>query len=200
MVKTAELLKFEYRDYKDPVNKIHRLLKEGKLFALKKGYYETNEHADPFSLARSICNPSYISFESALSFHGLIPERVYAITSATLNKKKDKQYTNHFGRFTYQDIPERVYPYGVLFVKLDDGSSFQIATKEKALCDKLYKMSPIKNYDELTSLLFDSLRIDEDILNEFNIDDMALYAEKYHSTNVDILYRYLKRKNRWPRF
>ena len=193
MVKTVELLKFEYRDYIDPVNKIHRLLKEGKLFSLKKAFYETNEHADPFSLARSICNPSYISFESALSFHGLIQERVYTITSASLNKRRDKEYTNRFGKFTYQDVPERVYPYGVILVRLNDGSSIHIATKEKALCDKLYKMHPVKNYDELTSLLFDNLRIDEDILNKFDIGDMALYAEKYHSTNVDMLYRYLKR-------
>ena len=200
MVKTVEQLKFEYRNYRDPINKIHRLLKDGMLFALKKGYYETNEHADPFTLARLICNPSYISFETALSFHGLIPERVYAITSATLNKKRDKEYINHFGRFTYQDIPERVYPYGIILVRLKDGGSFQIATKEKALCDKLYKMSPIKNYEELISLLFNNLRIDEDILNEFNIDDMKLYAEKYHSTNVDMLYRYLRRNLKWQPF
>ncbi len=196
MIKTVEELKYEYRDYKDPINKIHRLIKGGNLFPLTKGVYETNEHADPFTLARSICQPSYISFDSALSYHGLIPERVYAITSASLNKKREKIFDNQFGRFIYQDIPERVYPYGVMLVKSSDGYSFQIATKEKALCDKLYKLLPISNYEDLEITLFGSLRIDEDILSEFNLDDMKIYAEKYHSTNVEMLYRYLRRRNK----
>lgn len=193
MVKTIEELKYEYRDYKEPINKVHRLIKEGKLIPLIKGVYETDNHADPYILARPIYGPSYISFESALSYYGLIPERVYEITSASLNKKRDKVFSNAFGRYTYKDIPERVYPYGVNLVKLSDGTTYQIATKEKALCDKLYKLPPLHNYYELENVLFDDLRIDQDILSTFNLDDMKLYAEKYHSTNVDMLYRYLRR-------
>lgn len=194
MVKTVEELKFEYREYKDPINKIHRLIKDGELFQLTKGLYETNKNADPFTLARSICQPSYISFETALSYYGMIPERVYAITSACLNKNRKKVYVNQFGRFVYQDVPERVYPYGIVLVRMNDGGVFQIASKEKALCDKLYKLPIIRNYIELNVVLFDYLRIDENVLGEFNLDDMKLLSDKYHSTNVGLLYKFLRRK------
>ena len=193
MVKTAEQLKFEYRDYKEPIHKIHRLVKEGLLFPLVKGVYETDETANPFVLARTICQPSYISFETALSYYGLIPERVYSVISASLNKDREKTYDNTFAHFIYKSIPERVYPYGVKLVRLDERTSFQIATKEKALCDKLYKLPPLKNYYELADLLYNDLRIDEDGLLEFDLNDMKFYAINYRSTNVDMLYRYLRR-------
>lgn len=197
MVKNISVLKDELINYKQPINKINRLVDEGKLFPLVKGIYEDNGHAEPFALATSICAPSYISFESALSYHGLIPERVHSITSASLNKKKDKVYTNHFGTFTYSDIPERVFPLGVTMVNLGNGYSFLIASKEKALCDKLYKLKPVNNYEELVMLLFNDLRIDEDILFSFDINDMEIFSNLYKSTNITYLYKYLKRRLSW---
>lgn len=193
MVKTIDELLFELKDYKQPINKINRLVDEGKLIQLKKGLYETSNKTNPFVLARPICSPSYISFETALSYYDLIPERVYAVTSASLNKRKSKTYRNDFATYIYQDIPERVFPFGVTFVQDDSGASFQIATKEKALCDKLYKLPPRNNIKELEELLIDDLRIDyEDILT-LNKDDVSFLSEKYHATNVDLLNKYLRR-------
>ena len=193
MIKTINDLKQELSDYSDPINKVHRMIKEGKLLPLTKGVYETNRHAEPFALARAILSPSYISFESALSYHGLIPERVYSVTSASLCKNKNKEYRNVFATFTYSDIPERVFPLGVTLVSLNDGYSYHIASKEKALCDKLYKLPVIKNYNDLTVLLFDDLRIDFDELMKFDLGDMEVYFRLYRSKNVTILYKYLRR-------
>ena len=39
-----------------------------------------------FLIANKIYNPSYVSFEMALSYYRLIPEGVYSITSATAKK------------------------------------------------------------------------------------------------------------------
>ena len=177
MIKTVDILKQELSNYKDPINKIHRMIKEGHLFPLTKGVYETNPHAEPFSLARAICSPSYISFESALSFHGLIPERVYSVTSASLNNKKNKIYHNKYGTYTFSDIPERVFPLGVILITLNDGYTCHMASKEKALCDKLYKLPPIDNYKQLEETLFNDLRINEEAINEFDIKDMAIYSK-----------------------
>ena len=196
MIKTTISLKEELSHYKDPINKIHRMVLNNELFPLVKGVYETNPHAERFTLARAINSPSYISFESALSFHGLIPERVYTITSASLGNKKDKTYQNYFGTFTFSDIPKRVFPLGVLYITLTDGYSYLISTKEKALCDKLYKMPVIKNYKDLEITLFDDLRIDENILNEFDISDMEIYSSLYRSKNITILYKYLRRERK----
>ena len=73
--------------------------------------------------------------EYALSFYGLIPERVTTITCATFDKKKKKQYNTSFGTFTYRDVPSSAYPEEII-LKEENDYSFQIATVEKALCDK----------------------------------------------------------------
>ena len=64
------------------------MVKNKEIFPITKGLYETNEHVDPFYLANPIYAPSYISFETALSYYDLIPERVYMIKSATFKKRK----------------------------------------------------------------------------------------------------------------
>ena len=197
MVKTTEYLKYELKKYAEPNNKIHLMIISNELIPLTKGVFENNKNANPFTLARWISYPSYISFESALSYYGLIPEGVYAITSASLNKRKNKKYTNFFGTFTYSDIPERVYPLGVILVSIDDNYSFYIASKEKALCDKIYKSYLINNYNELETLLFADLRIDKEVLLTFNLNDMKTYSENYKSTNVNLLYKYLRKLIKW---
>ena len=48
-----------------------------------------------FYIANSIYSPSYISFESALSYYNIIPEAVFSVTSATslkTNKKTNPPY------------------------------------------------------------------------------------------------------------
>lgn len=84
-----------------------------------------------------------------------------------------------------------MYPLGVTIIN-ENGYSFQIATPEKALCDKLYPISPLQNQAELQSLLFDNLRIDENEFNKLNKEDIELLAEKYKSTNVTLLSKFIK--------
>ena len=56
-----------------------------------------------YLLAGSIYGPSYISFEFALSYYGLIPEAVHVVTCASFEKKKKKTYDTIFGTFTYRN-------------------------------------------------------------------------------------------------
>lgn len=57
----------------------------------------------------SILSPSYISFDFALSYYNLIRGKVFTITSATLNKHKNKTFENAFGRYEYQDVLANVF-------------------------------------------------------------------------------------------
>ena len=145
--------------------------------------YETEKNVSPVVLASSIYGPSYISFEYALSYYGLIPERVTTITCATCNKKKKKIYKTDFGVFTYRDVPTLSYPEDILFT-IEGDYLYQIATPEKAICDKLYTLSPLNNYSNLERMLFDDLRIDEEEFNKLDKDKIIKLSELYHSTNV----------------
>lgn len=159
MLVTSGMIKRQYKTYSNKDTKLSRDVKMGKLIKIKNGLYETDAKTSPYLLAGSIYGPSYISFEYALSCYGLIPERVYAVTCATFGKKKKKLFNTPFGLFLYRDVPKEAYQYEVL-LKCEKNYSYQIATPEKALCDKLYTLSSLKNYKELENMLFDDLRID----------------------------------------
>ena len=109
MVITVSVLKERYKNYSNPLDKIKRDADNGVLFRLSRGIYETNGNTDPCLLASSILSPSYLSFDWALSYYGLIPEKVAAITSASLGVRKNKTFINQFGRYEYSDIPANAF-------------------------------------------------------------------------------------------
>lgn len=192
VVISNEMLKQNLRKYSNKNNKISRDIRDGKLFKIITGLYETDANTPGYLLASSIYGPSYISFEYALSKYELIPERVSTITCASFDKKKKKQYTTDFGVFTYRDIPKLAYPEEVI-LKIEGDYSYQIATPEKALCDKLYTLSPLNNYSNLENMLFQDLRIDEEEFYKLDIEKIEKLSKLYHSTNVSILAKYMRR-------
>ena len=72
-------------------------------------------HEEMVAVANRLYAPSYVSFDYALSYYGLIHERVYEITSATLHAKK--VFETPLGRFSYRPIPMEVYTLGVDWVE-----------------------------------------------------------------------------------
>ena len=194
MIITIEQLKQQYQDYVDIPGKISREIKLGKLFPLVKGVYETDGTVCGAKLTQFIYGPSYLSFDYVLYKQGLIPETVYnTFTCATFNKRRIKTYNNHFGTFIYRDVPKNVFSLGVVAVQ-DGNYTYLEATPEKALCDKLYTVSPVLSIKNLKNLLFEDLRIDEEKFNELNKEDLLKLAPLYHSTNLIFLAKFIKRK------
>ena len=192
MIYFKDLVIKNYNDYSNKNTKLLRDIKDKKLFKIVNGLYETDSNTPGYLLASSIYGPSYISFEYALSYYGLIPERVTTITCATFEKKKKKEYITDFGTFTYRDVPSSAYPEEII-LKEENNYSYQIATPEKALCDKLYSLSPLFNYTNLENMLFNDLRIDEEAFNKLDILKINKLSKLYHSTNVELLTKYMRR-------
>lgn len=191
VVTTQQLMEF-YKNLVDPKGRISRDVKNGKLFPIIRGIYETNPNVSAHYLAQFIYGPSYISFDFVLHQRGLIPEAIYnTVTCATYNKNKVKTYTNMFGTFIYRDVPRVVFNLGVVAIR-DGDYSYQVATPEKALCDKLYTISPVRTVNDLERLLFEDLRIDEDQFNELNKQDILHLAPLYRSTNLKLLEKLIK--------
>lgn len=192
MIKTTKMLLQEYKDYSNIPNKIKRLVINKELFPIVKGIYETDNNTPGYCLSNIIYGPSYLSFEFALYYYGLIPENVYAYTSATCLKKKTKNYTTIFGNYSYQDIPVKAFPFGINIIK-ENRYTIYIATKEKALCDVLYSRHPVNNIKEIKCLLIDDLRIDENDLKNLNINDIKEMSSLYKCKNIYLLYKLLRR-------
>ena len=193
MIITNNIAKENLNNYSNKNNKISRDIKDGKIIKIKTGLYETDKNTPSHLLAGAIYGPSYISFEYALSKYGLIPEKVTTITCATFGKRKKKEYNTNFGIFTYRDVPKLAYSEDIL-LKIEGDYTYQIATPEKAICDKLYTLSPLNNYYNLENMLFNDLRIDIDEFNKLDIDKIEKLSKLYRSSNVRLLARFLRRK------
>ena len=199
MVITIEELKMKYNYYSDIQGKIRREVKKGKYIPIVRGLYETNKNTPGYYLASYIYGPSYLSFEFALSYYGLIPERVSTYTLATYNKRKSKTYSTPFGNYIYRDIPKSVFPYQIKVIE-ENGYVYYIASKEKAICDKLYTMKSVSSIKELNELLFNNLRIDREEFNKLNKDNLLLLTKKYSSKTISTFERLVKEnlnENNW---
>ena len=195
MIKTTDMIREELSDYANSKAKLSRMAKNDECYKITRGLYETDKSVPGYLLAGSIYGPSYISFDYALGFYGMIPEAVYTITSATFEKKKKKRYETAFGTFTYRDVPSEAFPL-YLDVRKEGEYYYRIAQPEKALCDKLYTKSPVANVRELSELLFTDLRIDEADIKKLSLEKIILLSEHYHTTNIKKLVTLLRRMNR----
>lgn len=133
---------------------LERYTKYGILVRLKGGlYYLASNKPSEYLIANKLYIPSYISFETALSYYGIIPETVYSITCATT--KTTRTYQADRKDYVYHSIKKKAYRGYEL--RVIGGQKVFIAEKEKALADYLY-------------LAFLSKREINDRLNMRNLD------------------------------
>lgn len=175
--------------YKDPNNKIKQLVDKGEVIRVKRGLYVVgdlyrNGGVSHELLANHLYGPSYISMDYALYYYGLIPEHVYEVTSMTT--KLLKEYETPFGRYSYIKSSKCLYPVGITSAQNSDNSTFMVATKEKALCDKLVytKNLQITSLKGLREYLEDDLRLDMQMLQEFNLDIIKTCMRCRKKTNL----------------
>ncbi len=180
------------REYARPRDKITDLLRKEAIIRVKKGIYVFGERYSrrPFSrevLANMIFGPSYLSLDFALHYHGLIPERVEALTSVTCCRSR--RFSTPVGLFIYRRIPMRAYQIGIDQVELEGGRSFLIAIPEKALADKIQdeRGAGIRSQAEMKEYLLTLLRIDPGGLERLDANILAHIAERYRSRKLRLL-------------
>ena len=172
--------------YKSPKDKVSKLEKSGQLIRLKKGLYIvspdiTNQSISKELIANHLYGPSYISLENALSYYGLIPERVYSTRSITAKRKKN--YNTPLGNFEYVTVPEKYFPIGISQKIIQNSYAFLIASPEKAICDLIVTKSGIRfqSLKAIREYLMLNLRIDFDIIPKWDlaiIDDCRKHGYK----------------------
>ncbi len=153
------------RRYKSPKDKIMALERQKKLIRIKKGLFVVSPEMGGTPLSRELIanhlyGPSYVSIESALSFHHLIPERVYSMRSVTL--KRAKKYTTPLGEFDYRSVSPDYYSIGIEQQETTTKTNFLMATPEKALCD-IVVLTPglrLQSPKAMHQYLEEDLRID----------------------------------------
>ena len=170
-----QLLMSWLKEYKRPNDKIQGLKDQGFLKSLKKGLYiagpkVTDREPDAFLLANHLLGPSYVSLETALSFYGLIPERVHEISSMTT--KSPRSFKTTSGLFTYTRLPLPYYSFGLDMLRLPSNQYALVASPEKAICDKIVTTSGVtlRSIPSAHDYLVNALRIEETALQEMDTD------------------------------
>jgi predicted transcriptional regulator of viral defense system len=188
-------LKSILRNYSQPRNKIQTLLRTEALIRVKKGIYVFGENVawGPYCkehLANLIYGPSAISLEYALSFYGMIPERVEEVTSITL--RRNKHFATSVGRFSYRYLSPRKYALGITRCIIA-GRNILIATPEKALCDILYLSTYLfKTENSLVQHLYENLRLEKEDIKKLDLELIKSLALQYQHPNIDLFFSYLK--------
>ncbi|MCH8121381.1 MAG: type IV toxin-antitoxin system AbiEi family antitoxin domain-containing protein [Planctomycetes bacterium] len=149
---------------------INRWVKDGRIIRLHKGFYTLAEPyrkviSEPFCIANSLKQASYVSLHSALSWYAMIPEFVPAVTSITTGRPQTIE--TPLGRFEFRHVSKK-YFWGYQQVELKFGQTAFIAYPEKALLDLIY-LTPggdeIEFIEELRLQNFE--QIDRTVLREF---------------------------------
>jgi predicted transcriptional regulator of viral defense system len=119
---------------------LSRWIASGRLIQLRRGVYtiaepyrKTDPH--PFLVANSLRRNSYVSLQSALAFHGLIPEHVPVCTSVTTGRSE--QIKTALGTYHYRRVkPDYLFGFGQEEVAPNQYAFLAVA--EKALLDLVY--------------------------------------------------------------
>ena len=163
---------------------LKRAVASGEVWRIHRGLYclsirHTPRPTNPFELAQRIHGPSYISLETALAWHGWIPEAVHAITSVSL--QRSRTFDTPLGLFSFAHIPQRLFFAEVTRVSEEGGGNFLLATPLKALADYVYIHR--SNWKSVTPVV-ESLRIDEKAFDELTSETFDRLMPLYRADRV----------------
>jgi hypothetical protein len=148
---------------------LSRWVKSGRVYQLRRGLYALappyqKAKPHPFLIANRLRRASYVSLQSALAFHGLIPEVVPVTLSVTT--ERPEHLGTPLGVFEFRHVMRGLLR-GYRMVDLGQalpGQQALVATPEKALLDLVYLQpgSDAPSYmDELRLQNLELLDLDE---------------------------------------
>ena len=146
---------------------IHRAVSSGEilrlrpgLFCLAESYRRSGPH--PFVVAAALLSPSHVSFETSLWHHGLIPEAVREVASATL--ERSRRYDTPMGAFSFHRVPETSPRAGVKHVEIEPGSWVFVAEPLRSIADLVYIRRQVSWERDGLDFLTSSMRMEADEL------------------------------------
>ena len=165
------------------VTQLHRFIKRDLVVSLKRGLYcFADREVDTFTVANQLYSPSYISLETALNYHGVIPDVPLAGVSS-VSPTTTRKFITPKGTYFYQKLAPKLF-WGY------SEAPFKIAFPEKALLDYIY-------YYGLRTA--DSLRID---WRNINVNKYKEFDKQYRRTTLKWMMNARKKyfeENHWVR-
>lgn len=185
-----------YIPAQDEVSKrqfVSRLSQAGWLVRIKKGVYQIADLTSlgtvtlsRYAVAQILASDSYVSFESALQFHGLHDQLMQTVLSVSLKQRKNATLDSTTYRFV-KTTKKFFFGFGE---HMFDGQSAQIATVEKALIDMIQLHRSAYTSDRVAEILADNLdQIDVERLNDYlkraNLTSQRIFGLLFDKLNIE---------------
>jgi len=150
---------------------------KGYIKKIRRGFYIFKDLSIDerilYLIANKLYGPSYVSFETALSYYGLIPEGVYSMFS--VSTKKTSNFNTPITQFSYRNIkPALFFGYRLEQYK---GQAYKIAEIEKVFLDYLYFHPKFDDELDCRGWRFNS----EDFLAKVNLGKLQKYTAAFNS-------------------
>lgn len=150
-------------DPADVQRQLSRWVQRGWLFSLRRGLYALappyrKTVPEPFLVANRLVRGSYVSLQSALAHHGVIPEHVPTTTSVTLSRPG--RWETPLGTFVYQHLHPALFG-GYRIERVGGAQEALVATSAKALADLVHLVPGADDPAYLAELRLDLARVDE---------------------------------------
>lgn len=161
---------------------VSRAVKAGELVRLRRGLYvladEFRDHpCHPYAVAQMLVPGSYVSLETALAFHGWIPEAVYTTASIVPGRKVKEFRHERLGLFTFHPLAIQRGSFLELVRRVEVGrQSFLVAQPLRALLDLVC----LKKVEwQGFAWIEQGLRIDVDALNKVTGAELRTLKDVY---------------------
>lgn len=146
---------------------VYRAVQAGEILRLKPGLYITapafrKESPHPFVLSSMLHFPSHVSLESALAYHGLIPEAVFSVSC--VSSSRGRYYNTPEGSFSFYRVSCTRPLAGVRAMRMGKNGWAFIAEPLRAIADMVFVHKQVSRQRDGIGYLLDSLRIEYDDL------------------------------------
>lgn len=178
------------RGFSAPHAHVAVMRRRGELVPLRRGLYVCRAKGVLLSeglIANWIVSPSYVSYETALSWHGIIPERVAVVRSACT--ARSKVFQNATGRYAYTQVAPGYFELGQT-MQGRGSDAYLIARPEKALCDLILATPRLRLQSPRAARVYAEyyLRADMDELAAWDADLIHACALAANKKNNDLLH------------
>lgn len=165
---------------------INKALNKGELVQLRRGLYMLapkylSQRYSQYYIANHLVSHSFVSAESALSFHGWIPERIDTVTSIAAFGR-NRECNTPYGKFVYSTPPIDSHQFFTRVQQLQiNEQPVWMATPLRALIDYIY-WHKVDNAG--LDFLKNSLRIEVDNLSTVKKKDIYELQLVYYAKPV----------------
>lgn len=148
---------------------------QGYIRPLAAGYYifadREIDEMTLFLLANRIYEPSYVSLESALAYHKIIPESVLGVTS--VSTRKTTRFESAWGELLYRSMKPPLIGYQI--IETNSRNIIKIAQIEKAVVDYLYLNPQIQSIADFEGLRWNR----EELIGRITFPTLDTYVKVF---------------------